>query len=139
MTAPNRTFTLLPQTTIATAKTGILTDTLMLPYGLKSLTVQALFNYGAGGTDATAWVQTSLDDGTTWMDIMAFNFTTSAATKVSAVRQFIALAAVATPTDGTLTDDTILDGCIGDRVRVKWTTTGTYTGITNLRLTGVVN
>jgi len=95
----------------------------------KYVLAQAAFTYQAGGTDVTAYVQTSLDGGTTWIDIMAFNFTTATATKISKVSLPIALAAAATPTDGSLTDDTILDGVIGDRVRVKYTTTGTYTGI----------
>ncbi|HUW56685.1 MAG TPA: hypothetical protein VMZ92_08625 [Planctomycetota bacterium] len=95
----------------------------------KYVLAQAVFTYQAGGTDVTAYVQTSVDAGATWIDIMAFNFTTASATKVSKVSLPVALAAAVTPTDGTLTDDTILDGVIGDRLRVKYTTTGTYTGV----------
>ena len=95
----------------------------------KYILAQAKFSgYGAGGTNVTAYLQTSLDAGVTWIDIMSFQFTTANATKVSKVGLATALAAGVTPTDGALTANTILDGVIGDRLRVKYTTTGTYTG-----------
>jgi len=95
----------------------------------KYILAQAKFSgYGAGGTNVTAYLQTSLDAGVTWIDVMSFQFTTANATKVSKVGLATALAAAVTPGDGALTVNTILDGVIGDRLRVKYTTTGTYTG-----------
>ena len=44
----------------------------------------------------------------------------------------------ATMTDASLGDDAIDDGLLGDMIRVKYTTTGTYAGTTNLTVFGVV-
>jgi hypothetical protein len=86
------------------------------------------------------FIQTSLDKGATWIDIMQFAFTTTTATRVHAVRLDIALAANITPTDGSLTDNTILDGLLGDQVRSKVVTAGTvYSGASSLVITGVMN
>lgn len=100
------------------------------------LAASAKFTYGSGGTNATAYVQTSLDGGLTWVDIMSFQFLTTTATKVSAVNTTVALAAGVTPTDGSLSANTILNGLLGDRLRVKLTTTGTYAA-TRLVITAV--
>lgn len=124
---------------LAAAVTGLVGESVAVPYGARSLAVLANFAYGSGGTATKAYVQTSLDGGATWVDVMAFAFTTSAAKKISAVRDNIALAAAYTPTDGSLTDDTIKDGLLGDRIRVKLTTTGTYAGASSLKLTAHFN
>lgn len=102
------------------------------------LVVQAIFLYGAGGTTANAYVQTSIDGGATWADIMNFSFTTAAATKISAIALSTALAAVVVPTDGSLASNTILSGLFGDRIRLKYVTTGTYTGATSLKVDAVI-
>ena len=119
--------------TISTAATVTTTPTTLLA-GMKYLVAEAQFLYGAGGTSAKAYVQTSLDQGATWIDIMCFAFTTSAASKVSAVSSTIALAAAVTPGDGALSDNTILNGLLGDQVRVKYVSVGTYTGATSLQV-----
>ena len=90
------------------------------------VSVQANFTWGSGGTTCKAFVQTTLDGGLSWFDIMCFAFTTASAKKISAVKMWTALAAAYTPLDGTLTDDTIKDGVIGDRLRVKMILAGTY-------------
>lgn len=94
---------------------------------LESLTLQGTITVAAGGTTAKAWVQTSLDGGTTWADIANFAFTTSTATRVYHLTA-AAVTSIATPTDGSLADSTAVNGVLGDRIRVKLTTTGTYTG-----------
>jgi hypothetical protein len=89
--------------------------------------------YGSGGTAATAWVQTSFDGGATWLDIACFAFTT--ATKRRLVRLGGALAQTPlTPSDGTLGNDTVVDGVLGDRLRVTLTSTGTYAGGTTVQV-----
>ena len=103
-----------------------------------SLAVTARLNYGSGGTTVQAWVQTSLDGGRTWCDIMSFAFTTVAATKISLVHLATALAAAVTPTNGTLADNTILNGLLGDQLRVRFSTTGTYVS-TQLLLDAVLH
>lgn len=100
-------------------------------YGVKFLSIEANFVYGSGGTTVKAWVQTSLDGGTNWIDIANFAFTTTSARKVTTLAQATAAATI-TPTDGTLGDDLEVDGILGDRIRVKLTTTGTYAGSTTL-------
>ena len=78
-----------------------------LPRNVKGLTVQMRFLYGSGGTDVTLFIQTSFDAGDTWVDIMAFNVTTSAATKISAVKAATAVAANYTPTEAALSETKI--------------------------------
>ena len=125
---------LLPALTIGAAVAATATTPVTGLTGMKYLVAQATFLYGAGGTTAKAYVQTSIDGGSSWIDVMCFSFTTAAATKVSAVKCDTALAAAVAPTDGSLTNDTILSGLLGDRVRVKYVTTGTYTGATSLQV-----
>lgn len=105
--------------------------------GITYLVVLAKFLYGAGGTTVDAYLQTSLDGGLSWVDIMNFNFTTAAASKMSAVVNTTALAAVAVPGDGALASNTIVSGLLGDRLRLKYVSTGTYTGATSLAVYGV--
>lgn len=132
-----RQLNLLAQTTIGAAVANQLSNVVTGLAGMERLTVSAKFAYGAGGTTVKAWVQTSFDGGATWVDVMSFAFTTAAATKVSSVRAQTVVAAAYVPTDGTLADDTIKDGLLGDRLRVKYTTTGTYTGTTHLTVDAV--
>ena len=115
-------------TAVSAQVTGAFTDMLQA----KHLAIEANFTYGSGGTDVTAWVQTSFDGGTNWIDIAAFNFTTSSARKVVSLNAANSVTTVYTPLDGTLSDNTVKDGLIGDRLRVKYTTTGTYAGSTTL-------
>lgn len=124
---------MLTPTTITTAVTGITTTPVVLLAGLKYVVAQAIFVYGSGGTTAKAWLQTSFDGGETWVDIMNFAFTTASLSKVSAVNAYIAPASQAfAPSDATLADNTIIQGSLGDRLRLKYTTTGTYAGGTTL-------
>ena len=91
------------------------------------LSEQASRSAAGGGTTAKAWVQTSFDGGASWNDIANFAFTTTTATRIYHLTA-AAVTAIATPTDGTLADNTAVNGLLGSVVRVKLTTTGTYTG-----------
>jgi hypothetical protein len=126
-------FTLLAPLTIGAPVSGV-TPPITDLSGMRYLVVMANFLYGAAGTTVKAWVQTSLDGGLTWIDVMSFAFLLAAANKVSAVGVYTALAAVAVPGDGVLADNTIVNGLLGDQIRVKYITTGTYTGATSLAL-----
>ena len=134
----NRVVTLLSTGAIVGALANQLSAVEAGVRGMTSLTCLAKFLYGAGGTSVKAYVQTTFDGGTTWADIMAFAFSTAAATKMSSVRSGIAVAAAYVPTDGTLTDDTIKDGLLGTMLRVKWTSVGNYSGATSLIISAVV-
>lgn len=132
--------TLLPATTIAAAVAAVVTEPLSLgghEGAARYLGLQANFLYGSGGTTVKAWVQTSFDGGANWIDIANFAFTTAALRKVAGLTVNVA-ATHATPTDGTLADNTINNGLIGDRIRVKYTTTGTYGGATSLEIKAVL-
>lgn len=132
--------TLLPATTIGAAVTAVVTDPISLGYspdGARYIGLQANFLYGAGGTTVKVWVQTSFDGGATWCDIANFAFTTAALRKIAAINAYLA-ATHATPTDGTLADNTINNGLLGDRLRLKYTSTGTYSGLTSVAITAVL-
>ena len=110
-----------------------------IPMGASVILAQAVFVRGAGGTTTDVFVQTSLDNGGTWIDIMQWALSTTTVTKISGVRPYIATAANITPTDGSLSDNTILDGVIGDRLRVKTVVVGTYIGTSTLDVNICIN
>ena len=100
--------------------------------GMLAASISARFVYGSGGTSAKLYVQTSLDQGTTWIDIACFAFTTANAHKVINLSGLTPKTTEVTPTDGAMSDDSALDGVLGDRLRAKIITTGTYAGSTTL-------
>lgn len=130
----NQSLQLLPTTTITAAVTGVTTGSAVLDTSLaQAVQLQAKFTYVAGGTTAKFWVQTSFDGGLTWCDVVNFAFATATLTKVAQINVFLA-ATHATPTDAALADNTINNGLIGDLIRVKYTTTGTYSGGTTIEI-----
>lgn len=123
--------TLLDAHAITTAEAATAVGTTTDLGSAKYLCAEAIFTYGSGGTTAKCYVQTSFDGGTTWIDIISFAFATASATKVSAVTTMIAPGTQAfSPADGALTDNTVVNGVLGDRVRLKYVTTGTYASTT---------
>lgn len=103
--------------------------------GMQSLTVWANFDYGSTGTTVAAVVQTSLDQGVTWIDIIRFDFTTSDRKAHATVGVF---SAGAVTTLAALGSEGKLDNVLGDRIRAKVTSTGTYAGNTTLSLRAAV-
>lgn len=91
-----------------------------------SLILDSNFTYGSGGTTGKAWVQTSID-GTLWTDIANFAVTTASLRRMYHLTN-AAVTSIYTPTDGTLSDNTSVNGLLGAQFRVKLTTTGTYAG-----------
>lgn len=102
---------------------------------IRHLALQGEIVVVGGGTTAKAWVQTSLDGGVSWMDIASFAFTTSSA-KRSYNLTDVAVTSIATPSEGTLSDNTAVNGFLGTAFRVKLTTTGTYTGASTFQIYG---
>ena len=129
--------TLLPVHTISAAETAISGTIITGLMGVTVVSVQAIFVYGAGGTTTTVWLQTTLDNGVTWFDIAQWAFTTATVTRIHSVRTATAVAANYTPTDAALGANAIKDGLLGDQLKIKYTTTGTYTGVTTLEVLGV--
>ena len=135
----DQTTPMLASTTITAAVTAVTTEPIgFSPRMVKNIEVQSTFDYGSGGTTLKIWVQTSLDAGVTWTDIMCHAFTTSDARKVSSVNRYL-VGAEAVATDGALADDTELSGRIGDRIRLKYTSTGTYGGTSTIRVDAVLS
>lgn len=132
--------TLLPTLTITGALTGWVTDKFKFSAAFpKVLTAQANFVWGSAGTTCKAWLQTSLDEGATWNDIMCFSFTTASKRTIGAVNNFQAAGSgtdLVVPTDGTLAADKVVNGILGNLMRVKITSTGTYAGSTTLTILG---
>ena len=127
--------TILLNVTITTAVTAVVTTTEQFRDGNpESAIIQGTFTYGSGGTTADAWVQTSVDEGGTWIDVANFHFTTANARFLYNLSALTAITAEATPTDGSLAANTSKDGFLGPLWRVKYTTTGTYAGGTVLRV-----
>jgi hypothetical protein len=106
--------------------------------GMTAVTIQARLAYGSGGTAVKAYVQTSIDQGATWFDIACLAFTTAGAVKLVNLSGLTPKGTPAAPTDGALTDDTVVDGLLGDRLRVKLVSTGTYAGGTLASLRAAV-
>jgi hypothetical protein len=91
---------------------------------IAGLSLVCQFTATGGGGATTVYVETSLDDGSTWYDVAAFGFTTPSAVKYANLDGFAQIAPTA-PTTGTLTADTCKHGLLGDRLRYVVTTTGT--------------
>ncbi len=100
--------------------------------GMTAVTLQLRLAYGSGGTSAKAYVQTSLDQGTTWVDIACVVFATASEVAILNLSGLTPKTSQVNPTDGALADDTALDGVLGDRLRLKVVSTGTYAGSTVL-------
>lgn len=99
-----------------------------LPRTPRSLTIQANFIYGSGGTSVDAWVQTSLDSGASWTDIAQFHFTTALARRAVTLSSLTPVLTQVVLTDGSLTANTALDGILGPQYRAKVQSAGTYVG-----------
>jgi len=100
--------------------------------GMLAAAVQFRFAYGSGGTSCKAYLQTSFDQGQVWVDIVCAAFATASATKIFNLSALTSKATAVAPTDGALPDDTVVDGLLGDRLRVKAVTIGNYAGNTLL-------
>lgn len=132
------TSTLVTFDPITTAVTAQVSATVIPKIGrIEALHLYAVFAYGSGGTTCKCWVQTSLDNGVTWVDIGAFAFTTAAAKKGLNIISSASVVAASTFSDGTMADDTGLSGYLGQIYRTKITTTGTYAGATSLNVYAV--
>ena len=94
----------------------------------RALGFQLNFSYGSGGTSVNAWLQTSLDGGTTWCDAVALGQLTTASARVVGSLISSASYALTAATDGALTAGTLNNGLFGPLRRVTYTSIGTYAG-----------
>lgn len=95
--------------------------------GMTAVTIEASFAYGSGGTTCKAKVQTTFDGGTTWRDIAEFDFTTASAVKFANLSGLLSKAVTAYTA---LSAEGVIDGVLGDQLRVEVTSTGTYVATT---------
>lgn len=95
--------------------------------GMSGMTLLAEMVGGTGGTSIDAVVQTSLDGGTTWLDIARFTWANTASKKWCVLQN---AAAKAVTSYAALGSEGVNDGLLGDRLRVVLTTVGTYSNTT---------
>lgn len=88
--------------------------------------LQCNFTYGSGGSTLKVVIETTLDQGTTWIEVARFAFTTASAEKLFNLSALTPKIAAVTP--AALSDDAALDGILGDRWRARKIVTGTYAG-----------
>lgn len=98
--------------------------------GASAATLSANFTYGSGGTSLKVDVETTLNQGSTWIPVCRFAFTTASAEKVANVSGLTPKSTAVSP--ATLSDDSCLDGVLGDRLRARITSTGVYAGNTSV-------
>jgi len=103
---------------------------------MAAVTLQFNFTYGSGGTNLKVDVETSMDQGFSWVPIARAAFTTVSAEKVVNLSGLTPVTTFYTP--ATLSDDTVKDGILGDRLRAKITSTGTYAGNTSISVRAAV-
>lgn len=113
-------------------------DTITGLYGVLSASFQAQFLYGSGGTSVTAYVQTSIDQGSTWADIAAIQFTTSSATNIVNLSALTPKTTPVVPSQQALSAGSCVDGILGDRFRAVVVVVGTYGSSSLLNVTGMV-
>lgn len=113
---------------ITTALTGEAQTVIVDLSGINAATLVARLAYGSGGTSVSVKVQTSLD-GSIWLDVGRFDFTTASATKTANLSGLTAKGAAAY---AALSAEGVNDGLLGDRLRAVVTSVGTYAGGTTL-------
>lgn len=99
--------------------------------GMLAAAVQLNFTAGTGGGTIKATIETSLDQGTSWIEIARLAFATA---NLARVLNFSALTPRATPyTPAALSDDSAVDGILGERMRLSILKAGSaYTGNASL-------
>jgi hypothetical protein len=103
--------------------------------GMTGVTIEAKFVYGSGGTTCLVTIQTSLNQGTDWIDVARLDFATANARKTV---NLSAAAAAAVAAVAALSAEGKVDGVLGDRLRAKVTSTGVYAGNTSISVRAAV-
>lgn len=97
--------------------------------GAVSATIQAKFSTGlSAGVSVTVYIQTSLDQGNSWVDIACFGFTNVNASPIVNLSGLTPRTAPVAPTYQGLTPGYCVDGVLGDRFQAIAVVEGTYVG-----------
>ncbi len=105
--------------------------------GANAVSLQVRLSGGASGTKINVYLQTTLDQGQSFFDVANIAFANTPGVQVVNLSALDKLTTVTAPTDGGLADNTVLDGVLGDQLRAKVISTGTYTGGTLVSVRGV--
>lgn len=132
MAEPSNVVALLAETTVSASGTGTAVAGLHRYQGVFGILAVTAVPIG-GAPTLDVFVQASPDGGTTWRDVAAFQFTTSAAVRMFQLSQLVTGGtATLAVSDAALASNTSVQGPFGDRLRVKYTfaaggSSGTYT------------
>jgi hypothetical protein len=91
-----------------------------------SANLEINFTYGSGGTTLKVVIETTFNQGTTWVEVYRAAFALASAERVVNVSALTPLTSPLTP--AALSDDTVKDGVFGDRWRARKIVAGTYAG-----------
>jgi hypothetical protein len=103
--------------------------------GIQACTFEAQFVFGAGSGTVLAYIQTSIDQGQTWADVAAWQFTAASLAELVNLTSMLA-AAVSPITQQGLTPGQV-NNVLGDRFRAVVVVSGAYSSGTILNLTGM--
>jgi hypothetical protein len=94
----------------------------------EAMAVCAEFNFvwGSGGTTLDAYIQTSLNAGTTWVDAINFHAALASLHTVAAVSSTTSMTVPVAVTDGAQSPNSVTPGLVGSWWRLKYTVAGTY-------------
>ena len=105
---------------------SLISPVVRFPFAPRALLGIGAFNWGSGGTSLDAWLQTSLDGGSTYFDIANIHVLAASLKQVFNLSSLTPVTALYTPTDATLAANTVKDGLLGRLFRVKTTSVGVY-------------
>lgn len=105
--------------------------------GILAASLQAQFLYGSGGENCTVYVQTSIDQGQTAIDIAAIEFAQASGTEIVNLSALTPKTTPAAPTQQSLAPGSSVDGVLGDCLRAVVVVAGTYNNSTLLNVTAM--
>jgi hypothetical protein len=128
--------TLLPATTITTAVTGVTSTPVQVKdTPPENVVIQCNITGGTGGSTLDVWIQTSVDGGTTWQDLANCHIVNTPVRQLWNVSALTAATSPVASADGQIAANTATSqGLLGSRYRVKYTSTGTYSGGTTIQV-----
>ncbi len=103
--------------------------------GVNAVSLFAKFDWGSGGTTVSVIVETSLNSGDDWVEVAEFDFGTADAKKTACV---VANAAAGVSAVSALGSESVRQGVLGDRLRARVTSVGTYGGGTTISVRAAV-